>query len=94
MKLSPLAMIPHKSRSFRCILDLSFQLKMNGIWINSVNHETQILSPQKPMAQLGWVVRRIVSTMAKNYNKKQPFLFSKCDIKDGLWRLSVNKQDA
>ena len=94
MKISPLAMIPHKSRSFRCILDLSFQLKVNGIKINSVNQGTQSLSPQKSMAQLGWVVRRIVSTMAKNYNKTQPFLFSKCDIKDGFWRLSVNKQDA
>ena len=46
------------------------------------------------MAQLGWVIRRIVTTMANNYNTKHPFLFSKCDIKDGFWRLSVNHHDA
>ena len=94
MKLSPLAMIPHKSRSYRCILDLSFQLKVKGKKINSVNQGTNKLSPQKSMAQLGWVIRRIVTTMANNYNTKHPFLFSKCDIKDGFWRLSVNHHDA
>ena len=94
MKLSPLAMIPHKSRSYRCILDLSFQLKVKGKKINSVNQGTNKLSPQKSMAQLGWVIRHIVTTMANNYNTKHPFLFSKCDIKDGFWRLSVNHHDA
>ena len=94
LKLSPLAMIPHKSRSFRCILDLSFQLKVKGKKINSVNQNTNKLSPQKAMAQLGWVIRRIVATMAEHYNTSQPFLFSKCDIKDGFWRLSVNHHDA
>jgi hypothetical protein len=28
LKISPLAMIPHKSRQFRAILDLSFKLKL------------------------------------------------------------------
>ena len=94
LKLSPLAMIPHKSRSFRCILDLSFQLKVNGNKINSVNQGTKSLSPQKSMSQLGWVIRRMVTLMASHYNLEQPFLFSKCDIKDGFWRLSVNPKDA
>ena len=94
LKLSPLAMIPHKSRSYRCILDLSFELKVNGNKITSVNQGTNILSPQKAMAQLGWVIRRIITTMANNFNPQQPFLFSKCDIKDGFWRLSVNHKDA
>ena len=30
LKISPVAMIPHKSRQFRCILDLSFCLKIDG----------------------------------------------------------------
>ena len=30
LKISPIAMIPHKSRQFRAILDLSFELKLNG----------------------------------------------------------------
>ena len=79
-KLSPLAMIPHKSRSYRCILDLSFQLKVNGKKINSVNLGTSIKAPQKSMAQLGVVIRRIIFTMYKYYNLARPFMFSKCDI--------------
>ena len=40
LKISPVAMIPHKSRNFRCILDLSFQLKVNKKKISSVNLAT------------------------------------------------------
>ena len=94
LKISPIALIPHKSRSFRCILDLSFNLKIKGKTIPSVNDGTSILSPQKAMAQLGWVTRRIIKTMADHYNPEKPFLFSKCDIKDGFWRMSVSQEDA
>ena len=31
MKISPVAMIPHKSRLFRCILDLTFKLSIDNI---------------------------------------------------------------
>ena len=94
LKNSPVAMIPHKSRSFRCILDLSFKLKVNGTKINSVNETTTTQSPQKSMAQLGWVIKRIITTMAHNYNTNKPFFFSKCDIKDGFWRMNVSLDDA
>ena len=94
LKISPVAMIPHKSRSFRCILDLSFKLKVNGTKINSVNETTTTQSPQKSMAQLGWVIKRIITTMAHNYNTNKPFFFSKCDIKDGFWRMNVSLDDA
>ena len=94
LKISPIAMIPHKSRSYRCILDLSFKLKVNGTKINSVNDATKIQSPQKSMAQLGWVIKRIITTLANNFDTDKPFMFSKCDIKDGFWRMSVNKEDA
>ena len=41
MKVSPLAMIPHKSRGFRAILDLSFKLRLkNGGMLPSVNEGT------------------------------------------------------
>ena len=30
LKISPLAAVPHKSRSWRAILDLSFELEVNG----------------------------------------------------------------
>ena len=94
LKLSPLAMIPHKSRSYRCILDLSFQLKVKKTLQTSVNKDTNVKAPQKSMAQLGTVIKRIVYAMADNHNTNFPFVFSKCDIKDGFWRMVVSLMDA
>ena len=94
LKLSPIAMIPHKSRLFRCILDLSFQIKIKGQKLNSVNNGTQPMAPQKSMPQLGHVLRRIISTMKQHYNIKITFYFSKCDLKDGFCRMTVNSKDA
>jgi hypothetical protein len=42
LKISPVAMIPHKSRQFQAILDLSFQLRINGKKQPSVNSATKI----------------------------------------------------
>ena len=94
LKISPIAMIPHKSRKYRAILDLSFQLRLNGKQMPSVNSATNKLAPQKAMAGLGEALRRFIFTMAHNYNKDQPFKFAKCDIKDGFWRMVVHQQDA
>ena len=94
IKISPIAMIPHKSRKFRAILDLSYQLRLKGKKKPSVNSATNGKAPQKSMAELGQVLKRIIEIMAKNYDLNHPFLFSKCDIKDGFWRLKVNTEDA
>ena len=94
LKISPLAMIPHKSRNYRCILDLSFQLKNKRVLLPSVNLGTKAQAPQKSMAQLGTVIKRIIHAMADNHNKSFPFVFSKCDIKDGFWRMVVSLMDA
>ena len=40
LKISPVAMIPHKSKAFRCILDLSFNFKHKGKKYPSVNECT------------------------------------------------------
>ena len=40
LKLSPLAIIPHKSRKYRAILDLSYQLMVAGYILPSVNDAT------------------------------------------------------
>jgi hypothetical protein len=93
-KLSPVATVPHKSRDFRVILDLSFQLKINNKPMPSVNNQTHKLAPQKSMAKLGECLRRIIQTMGDNYDKNHPFKFAKCDIKDGFWRLVVSETDA
>ena len=94
LKLSPVAMVPHKSRDFRVILDLSFNLLFHGKRRPSVNESTNILAPQKAMAQLGHVLRRMLYNMATHYSLRQPFKFCKVDIKDGFWRMVVNTEDA
>ena len=94
LKISPVAMIPHKSRLFRAILDISFQLKVNGKKLPSVNIATVIRAPQKAMAQLGSVLKRIIYQMGTNFNPDKPFMYSKVDIKDGFWRLMVNAANA
>jgi hypothetical protein len=94
LKISPIAMIPHKSRKFRAILDLSFQMRIKGKKMPSVNSATNIKAPQKSMAELGNVLLRIINAMAKHHNPNFPFAFSKCDIKDGFWRMVVSHEDA
>ena len=94
LKISPVAMIPHKSRKYRTIIDLSFQLRIKGKKMPSVNSGTKPIAPQKAMAQLGIALKRIIYQMAQYHNTKTPFLFSKVDLKDGFWRMVVNHTDA
>jgi hypothetical protein len=95
LKISPLAMIPHKSRKYRGILDLSFQLKTkNEDKFKSVNDATIKLAHQSSMSELGSALKRIIATLADGQSKKKKFIYSKLDIKDGFWRLIVNEADA
>lgn len=46
LKISPLAMVPHKSCAFRAILDLSFRLRLkDGSEVPSVNEATTLEAP-------------------------------------------------
>ncbi len=94
LKISPVSMISHKSRTYRVIMDLSFALRYNGAHIPSVNETTELLAPQKAMAELGKVIRRIICFLAENYDPQRPFKFAKIDIKDGFWRMVVSPEDA
>jgi hypothetical protein len=94
LKISPVAMIPHKSKKFRCILDLTFKLFTKGTSYPSVNETTTKLAKAEAMVQLGQSLKRLIAHMADNYNKQKPFLFAKLDIKDGFWRCAVNDNDA
>jgi len=73
LKISPVAMIPHASKPYRCILDLSFSLKAHGKQYQSVNDATTPLAPPAAMSQLGQALRRIIITMAANYDLSVPF---------------------
>ena len=94
LKISPVAMIPHKSRKFRTILDLSFRLRHNGRLLESVNSATVKQAPAESMIQLGNCIKRLVATLADNYDPDKPFYFAKLDIKDGFWRMAVADEDA
>jgi hypothetical protein len=94
LKISPVAMIPHKSKAYRCILDLSFQLHENGHTYKSVNQTTNKKSKPEAMTQLGLCVKRIIAIMADNHCTTRPFYFVKLDIKDGFWRMAVSNDDA
>ena len=83
LKLSPLEMVPHKSRKYRAILDLSFSLKIFGMEIPSVNDNTVITTPQHIMNQLGSVLPWLIEAVAKAPLEGGNMVFSKVDIKDG-----------
>jgi hypothetical protein len=57
LKVSPIAAVPHKSRLYRMILDLSYQIKINGKKLQSVNDTSdKSLAPQHAMYELGNVI--------------------------------------
>ena len=65
LKFPPLKMIPHKSRNYREILDLSFVLKFSGCDLPSVNEATKEKSTAEAIDQVGTVMPRIIETLAK-----------------------------
>ena len=56
LKLSPLTMIPHKSRKYRAILELLYQLMVAGYLLPSVNDATVRTAPEEAMYQVGSVL--------------------------------------
>ena len=95
LKISPIAAIPHKTRQFRMILNLAYNLVINKQKLKSVNDTTdKTLAPQHSMYELGNVIPRIIWAMARAPDTGVPILFSKIDLKDGYWRMVVNEDDA
>jgi hypothetical protein len=89
LKISPLAAIPHKSRLYQMIPDLSFQLLVNGKKLESVsNSSDKSLAHQESMYKLGNLIPRIIWTMALSQDKTAPFIFTKVDLKDGILHTS------
>ena len=91
LKISPIAMIPHKSRLFRAILDLSFPVRLqNGTTVPSVNDGTTKTAPRGAIDQIGHSLQRIIHAFAAaDTNAK--FFMAKWDIKDGFWRLDCEQ---
>ena len=56
LKLPPLAMIPHKSRKYRAILNLSYQLLIAEYLLPSVNDVAKNRAPEEAISQIGSVL--------------------------------------
>jgi hypothetical protein len=91
LKISPIAMIPHKSRKFRTILDLSFSLRLeDGSRVPSVNENTVKTAPAGSIDQIGHSLARIIHAFAST-SEDEKVLMAKWDIKDGFWRLDCRE---
>ena len=87
LKISPISMIPHKSRKYRTILDLSFSLRLkDGSRIPSVNENTIKSAPAGAIDQLGYSLGRVIHAFASTTPDEKVFM-AKWDVKDGFWRL-------
>ena len=66
LKISPIAAIPHKSKAFQLILDLSFCLRLkNGGVLAAVNDTTVKSAPKGAIDQIGECLSRIVHAFAE-----------------------------
>ena len=91
LKVSPVAAIPHKSRAYRSILDLSFALRLeDGGVVKSVNDTTEKLAPRGAIDQLGHLLKRIIQAFAEA-DKDAVILMAKWDIQDGFWQLNCRE---
>jgi len=86
LKISP--MVPHKSRPYWAILDLSFPVKLSmGMEQQSVKAVTLKMAPQKAIDQIGHSLSRIIQAFATAAPDAKIFM-AKWDIKDSFWRLN------
>ena len=91
MKVSPLAMIPHKSRLFLAILGLSFSICPSlGKDIKSANEIIEKTAPQWAIDQLGHSLTRTIHVFAEADDSAKIFM-AKWDIKDGFWCLDCQE---
>jgi hypothetical protein len=93
MKVSPIAAIPHKSKAFRSILNLSFSLRLrDGTKLSAVNDSTTKTAPGGAINQLGHALQPVIHAFAESTDNDKKFM-AKWDIKDGFWRLDAKKND-
>jgi hypothetical protein len=89
LKISPIAVIPHKSKLFCSILDLLFHLRLKQGGILTLVNSTSIKNPPKgTIDQLSHSLTRIIHAFAEAEEDARIFM-AKWDIKDGFWRLDM-----
>ena len=88
LKISPIAIIPHKSQNFRAILDLSFALRLkDGELLLSVNDLYVKTAPQGYIYHLVHSLMRTIHAFAHADENMKNFM-TKWDIKDRFWHLN------
>jgi hypothetical protein len=90
LKISPIAMIPHKSRGYRAILDLSYNIRLRGHTVTSVNESKVKTAPQGTINQMGHALARIIHAFVEADDDNNIFL-GKWDTKDGFWHLDCEE---
>ena len=66
LKISPVAAIPHNSKLYRSILDLSFRLRLQeGGHIPAVNDTTLKTAPAGAIDQIGHSLKRLIHAFAE-----------------------------
>jgi hypothetical protein len=89
--ISPIAAIPHKSKQFRSILDLSFHLRLKQGGILPLVNATTIKTASKgTIDQLGHALTCIIHAFAEVDDDARIFM-AKWDIKDGFWRMDTEE---
>jgi hypothetical protein len=98
LKISPVAVVPQVNRRGRIILDLSFPVyqTIDGVVTiqqKSVNESTVLTAPSQSVKEIGKVLPRLLQYM-HDTPPGLHILFSKLDISDGFWRLTVRLADS
>ena len=66
MKISPIVEIPHKSKSFRSILDLSFSLRLTPHGrVTSVNENSEKTSPAGAIDKIGHILLILIHVFSE-----------------------------
>jgi hypothetical protein len=87
LKISPIAAIPHNSKAYQSILDLSFWLCLTNGGVRAlVNNTMEKTAPKGAIDQIGECLSRIVHAFAET-NPTAKIFMAKWDIKDSYWRM-------
>mmetsp|Transcript_24094 Transcript_24094/g.41261 ORF Transcript_24094/g.41261 Transcript_24094/m.41261 type:complete len:173 (-) Transcript_24094:120-638(-) len=84
MKVSPISVIPHKSRAFQAILDLLFALHLlYGDTVPCVNKNTVKTAPAGAIDQIGHILKWLIYAFSTALEEAKIFM-AKWDVKDGF----------
>jgi hypothetical protein len=93
LTISPIAAIPHKSKVFCSILDLSFYLCLKNSGVRTlVNNTTEKTAPAGAIDQIGKCLIRIIHAFAEAENNAKIFM-AKLGIKDDFWRIDCASRE-